>query len=76
MHDLFKQGKKNKVPLEMISASDARKIDPLVTGYGSEFIWSPITSSVDPKTIIKHMAKETESHNPNFRVLRDTIYHK
>ncbi len=55
MHALYEQGLKNKVPLHLISAEEARKIDPLVRGYGKEFIWSPITASVDPKTILKHM---------------------
>ena len=39
----------------MITAEEARKIDPLVRGYGKEFIWSPITSTVDTKAILKHM---------------------
>lgn len=55
MKDLYLQGIRNKVPLEMITAEEARKIDPLVRGYGKEFIWSPTTSTVDAKTILKHM---------------------
>lgn len=39
----------------MITVEEAKKIDPLVRGYGKEFIWSPITSTVDTKAILKHM---------------------
>lgn len=55
MKDLYEQGLKNKVPIEMITAEEARKIDPNVRGYGKEFIWSPITSTVDTRAILKHM---------------------
>jgi hypothetical protein len=44
----------------MISVEEARKIDPLVRGYGKEFIWSPTTSTVDTKSVIQYMARETE----------------
>ena len=59
MHALFKQGQINKVPLEMISDEEARKIDSNVRGYGREFIWSPTTSTVDTKSVIQFMARET-----------------
>ena len=52
MHELYAQGLKNKVELHMITSEEARKIDPMVRGYGKEFIWSPITSVVDSKAIV------------------------
>ena len=55
MHDLYKQGMKYNVPLHMITSEEAKKIDPNVRGYGKEFIWSPITSTVDTKAVLKFM---------------------
>jgi len=60
MYDLYNQGLKNKVELELISAEEARKIDPMVRGYGKEFIWSPTTSVVDSKGITKLLAEDME----------------
>jgi L-2-hydroxyglutarate oxidase LhgO len=60
MYDLYNQGLKNKVHLELISADEARKIDPMVRGYGKEFIWSPTTSVVDSKGITKLLAEDLE----------------
>jgi L-2-hydroxyglutarate oxidase LhgO len=51
MYELYEQGLKNKVELHLISNAEARKIDPMVRGYGREFIWSPTTSVVDSKGI-------------------------
>ncbi len=56
MHDLYKQGQINKVELHMISATEARKIDGLVRGYGNEFIWSPTTCVSDSKALCKVLA--------------------
>jgi L-2-hydroxyglutarate oxidase LhgO len=60
MYDLYEQGLKNKVELHLISDAEARKIDPMVRGYGREFIWSPTTSVVDSKGITEKFAEELE----------------
>ena len=60
MYDLYEQGLKNKVELHLISDTEARKIDPMVRGYGREFIWSPTTSVVDSKGITEKFAEELE----------------
>ena len=57
MYALFENSKKNKVKAELITIEEARKIEPLLKGYGKEAIWSPTTSVVDPKYILKHMVK-------------------
>ena len=44
----------------MISASEARKIDGLVRGYGNEFIWSPTTCVADAKGLCKLLASDLE----------------
>jgi len=44
----------------MIKASEARKIDGLVRGYGDEFIWSPTTCVADAKGLCKLLAKDLE----------------
>lgn len=45
----------------MISKAEAAKIDPMVRGFGSEFIWSPNTSVVDSKALVKYLAKDLEA---------------
>jgi len=57
----------------MISKAEAVKIDPMVRGFGSEFIWSPTTSVVDSKALVKYLAKDLES-NGKVEVLRGTQY--
>jgi hypothetical protein len=39
---------------------EALKIDSYVRGFGDEVIWSPHTSVVDTKAIMKYMVKEIE----------------
>ena len=60
MYELYEQGLKNKVELHLISDKEARKIDPMVRGYGREFIWSPTTSVVDSKALTQLLAKDLE----------------
>jgi L-2-hydroxyglutarate oxidase LhgO len=60
MYELYEQGLKNKVELHLITAAEARKIDPMVRGHGREFIWSPTTSVVDSKGITEKFAEELE----------------
>lgn len=60
----------------MISRKDALKIDPLVRGYGEDFIWSPTTSVVDSKALVKYLAKELESTNTNITIMRNSKYMK
>jgi L-2-hydroxyglutarate oxidase LhgO len=45
----------------LISSEEARKIDPMVRGFGKEFIWSPSTSVVDSKALVKKMAEDLEA---------------
>lgn len=68
MKNLYEQGLKNKVELNMISASEARKIDPFVKGYGNEFIWSPTTAVVDSKALVQGMANDIITRNTGAQV--------
>lgn len=45
----------------MISAEEARKIDPMVRGYGKEFIWSPTTAVVDSAALTREIAKDLDT---------------
>ena len=67
MYDLYEQGLKNKVDLHLISKAEAKKIDPMVTGYAgaTEFIWSPTTSVVDSKSVVRHLGIKLEKENSN-----------
>jgi hypothetical protein len=62
--------------LTLISNKEAREIDQYVRGYGNEVIWSPHTSVVDTKAIMKYMVKEIEDLNPSFKIYKDTQYIK
>lgn len=53
MKELYQQGLKNGVELHMISMNEAKKIDHMARGYGDEVIWSPTTSVVDSKGLVK-----------------------
>lgn len=59
----------------MISREDAMKIDPMVRGFGKEFIWSPTTSVVDSKALVKDIAKDIEGRG-NVTVLRGKKYQR
>jgi len=59
----------------MISREDAMKIDPMVRGFGKEFIWSPTTSVVDSKALVKDIAKDIEDRG-NVTVLRGKKYQR
>lgn len=54
LDELLRRGAANKVPLESISAEDARKIEPRVKTF-ERAIFSPSTSSTDPAIVIDAM---------------------
>ena len=56
--------------------SEARKKDSMVRGYGNEAIWSPTTSVVDTKAIMKHMKLNLLDKHKNFNVHHGAKYIK
>lgn len=53
---LYERGKKNQVPLEMITAEQTRKIEPRAKTY-QRALFSPTTSSLDPVQVM-HSLKD------------------
>lgn len=54
LNELLKRGRQNEVVLEEITAADAQKIEPRVKTF-ERAIFSPTTSSVNPKEVIAAM---------------------
>ncbi len=54
LDELLRRGKANGVPLESISADEARKIEPRVKTF-ERAIWSPSTSTADPLQVLQAM---------------------
>ena len=60
LHELLQRGKKNAIALELVSAKEALEIEPRVKTV-EQALFSPTTSSVDPKMVLKQMVKDAES---------------
>lgn len=57
MDELLKRGRANGVPLDELSESDARSIEPRVKTCGRA-LYSPTTASVDPTEVMRRMAED------------------
>lgn len=57
MKELLHRGKQNDIALELISAKEAAEIEPRVKTF-EQALFSPTTSSVDPKIVMKNMVKD------------------
>ncbi|MEM6792118.1 MAG: FAD-dependent oxidoreductase [Myxococcota bacterium] len=51
LEELARRGACNDVPVELVSAEEAREIEPLAATY-ERALWSPSTSAVDPSEIM------------------------
>jgi L-2-hydroxyglutarate oxidase LhgO len=54
LDELLQRGERNEVPLEKITAEQAREIEPRVKTW-RHALWSPTTSSVDPAAVMAAM---------------------
>lgn len=59
LHELLRRGKQNNIKLHLISAKEATEIEPRVKTF-EYALFSPTTSSVDPKIILQHLLKDAE----------------
>jgi len=57
LDELVRRGMQNGVPLEALGAEDARKIEPRIKTH-ERALFSPTTSSVDPKTVVDSLAAD------------------
>jgi (S)-2-hydroxyglutarate dehydrogenase len=60
LDELLKRGKANGIPLKEVSEQDAREIEPRVKTY-RRALFSPTTSTVDPKTVLQAMVTDAVS---------------
>lgn len=49
MYELYEQGLKNGVELQLISLKQAREMEPTLVGHGEECIYSPSTKVMNTK---------------------------
>lgn len=73
LDELARRGMHNGVPLEMLSADDARKIEPRVKTC-ERALFSPTTSSVDPKAVVDSLAADFTRQGG--RLLLGTAYRR
>jgi len=60
LDELARRGAANGVPVELISAAAAKRIEPRVKTAGRA-LWSPTTASADPTTVIAALAVDAEA---------------
>ena len=63
---LLQRGQANGVPLEKITAEEAKKIEPRVKTY-RHALWSPTTTSVDPVAVTQAMRADAEAEGVSIR---------
>lgn len=62
LDELLSRGQRNGVPLEPISAAEARKIEPRVKTH-ERAIFSPSTSTTDPLAVLEAMVRRARLEN-------------
>jgi (S)-2-hydroxyglutarate dehydrogenase len=62
LDELLRRGQQNGVAVQMVSADDARAIEPRARTY-ERALYSPTTSSVDPSAVLKHMEQDARAEN-------------
>lgn len=65
------RARKNKVVLEVVTADEAKKIEPHANAY-RRALFSPTTSVVNPKEVIQSLEKEAEKSG--IQISRSTLY--
>jgi len=60
LDELLRRGRANGVPLEAITADEARRIEPRVRTY-ERALYSPTTSSVDPVRVVEAMVQDARA---------------
>jgi L-2-hydroxyglutarate oxidase LhgO len=60
LDELLRRGATNGVPLESVSADEARRIEPRVRTH-ERAIWSPSTASVDPEAVLAALAADARA---------------
>lgn len=75
LNELFRRGKQNGIELSMITAQEAREIEPRVKTYQNA-LFSPTTASVDPKLVLKHLLEDAVNEGISVQFDVKYISHK
>jgi (S)-2-hydroxyglutarate dehydrogenase len=67
LDELLRRGQHNGVPLEPLSAADAKKIEPRVRTY-ERALFSPTTSTADPAQVLAAMRQDAEQEGVQIHV--------
>lgn len=59
LHELVARANTNNVEVKLISAEDAREIEPRVKTF-SQALYSPSTSSIDPREVMQSLSSDAE----------------
>ena len=65
LYELKKRGDTNKVTLEVIDEKELKEYEPNAKTY-QKALWSPLTATVNPLEIIKHLKNELEQEGVKF----------
>lgn len=60
LHELLQRGKTNNILLNLITEEEAKKIEPRVKTF-QHALFSPTTSSVNPKTVLENILADAEN---------------
>lgn len=66
LDELFKRGKANGIPLEMITEQDAKSVEPRVKTC-ERALFSPSTATVDPGLVMKAMTEDAREEGIDIR---------
>ncbi len=67
LYELLERGKINKIELELISDKEARELEPRVKTHEMA-LFSPTTSSVDPKVVLQHLYQDAVQEGIEFHL--------
>lgn len=60
LHELYERGCQNNIAVQLISEKDAKEIEPRVKTF-AKALFSPTTSSVNPKAVLQHMLADAQA---------------
>lgn len=60
MEELYRRGQENGVPLDLVSAAEARAIEPRAMTI-EQALYSPTTASVDPRQVMAALAQDAKA---------------
>lgn len=73
LHELKRRGDLNSIPLDLLSESEAKKLEPRIKTF-QQALFSPSTSSVDPQLVVNSLQKSAEQEN--IKIYRQTEYRR